>query len=62
MDREDAIRKAKDILHDIVKPHSAEWDMAIVNAMYEKDYNWFIEQLDEVINICIRLKETLKGK
>lgn len=62
MTKDDALRKTKDILHDIVKPHSTKWDMAIVNAAYEKDYKWFIEQLDEVINICIELKETLKGE
>lgn len=60
MTKDDAVRKTKELLHNMVRPRNTEWDMAVVSAMYDKDYDWFVSQLDQVIDICNELKQVLK--
>lgn len=58
MTQEEALKKTKDILFALI-PNSTEYAMAILDATYEEDMDWFKKQLDQIIDICKDLKNNL---
>ena len=58
MTHEEALEKTKDLLRTLV-PKSMEYNIAIYDASYHGDMEWFRNQLDQLIDMCNELKQSL---